>query len=812
MYNKNKYISLNKVLVAIVFLFISITVFAQKKSTVYGTVFNEKGQGLEYVNISVAGEGIGTYSNQDGRYNLSVPSGKKIIVIFSSIGFEERKVALKLQEGERKKLNVTLNSLVNIIDDVVIKDKSERTSNITRLDPRVISSIPDVSGGVEGLVKVIGMGVSSNNELSSQYSVRGGNFDENLVYINDIEVYRPFLIRSGQQEGLSIVNPDMVNSVLFSSGGFDAKYGDKMSSVLDIKYKHPRKTAASVSMGLLGGTAHVEGTSKSRRFTHISGIRYKTTQYLLSSMDVKGDYKPSFTDFQTYMTYDVTDKLELSFLGNFNNNKYSFIPQTRETSFGTINEALKLKIYFDGKEVDAFTTYLGAFSAKYRPKKNVILSFVSSGYATREVETFDIQGQYYLNELDKELGSDNMGDSLMNIGVGAFLNHARNNLKADVYSFSHKGYHFGEKGNTVWGIKYRREKFDYSVNEWEMLDSAGYSLPLHDTLVMLSLNDFADINMEANRIESFIKQEYFFDIDSNQFSVNAGVRFSYLDFTGQYLFSPRVAFSYKPNIKKDVLFRLSTGLYYQPPFFKEIRRMSGDINHNIKAQRSIHYVAGVDYNFRAWNRTFKFVSELYYKDLDNLIPYNIDNVRIKYFGENMASGYVYGLDLKVNGEFVKGVDSWVNMSIMRAMEDIDDDGHGYIERPSNRTVSFSLFFQDYFPTNPTYKVHLNLMFATGLPYGPPNGERYMATGQMPAYRRVDIGMSKEILGVGNVKGDELPDKKFVKNVWIGLEVFNLLGINNTISHTWIKDIYGREYGVPNYLTNRRVNVKLTAKF
>ncbi|OFY69340.1 MAG: hypothetical protein A2265_05960, partial [Bacteroidetes bacterium RIFOXYA12_FULL_33_9] len=766
---------------------------------------------------------IGTITDKNGVFSIKVPANQELNIIISFIGYKTKGRVATLIENEQFLLNETLEKSENVLPPVeIIDNKTERLTNIVKIDPKLIDLIPGAMTGVEALLKTL-PGVSSNNELSSQYSVRGGNYDENLVYVNDIEIYRPFLIRSGQQEGLSFANPDLVSSIQFSSGGFDAKYGDKMSSVLDIKYKKPTELAGSASVSLLGGSAHVEGCSDNHRFTYISGIRYKSTQYLLNSLQTKGDYKPSFIDFQAFFTYDLNEKLELNILGNFAQNHFLFVPDELKTAFGNINEALGLSVYFEGQELDRFTTMNSAVSLNYRVKENTMLKFIASGYQSIEEEAYDILGQYYLNELDKELGSDNLGDSLMNIGLGSYIDHARNNLQASVLSFSHIGTIEKNNHNIQWGAKYQYESIIDEIKEWKMLDSAGYSIPYTDSIVSVSDYLKSSIDLQSSRISSFLQNTYSVTNDSIKYFFTGGIRANYWTYSNQLLISPRVSCSIKPNWKRDYVFRFAWGYYYQPPFYRELRDKNGELNPDIKAQTSIHYVVGSDYAFNAWNRPFKFITELYFKKLKNLIPYDVDNVRIRYYATNNSKGYVAGIDLKVNGEFVRGVDSWASLSIMQTEENIEGDyatitqdsisysyERGYIARPTDQRVNFSMFFQDYLPGNPSYKMQLSLFFGSRLPFGPPNSEEYRSAFRMPAYRRVDIGFSKVI------KSDEFKSKsKFLnhfESLWLTAEIFNLLGTNNTISYMWISDIYNRQYAVPNYLTARRINVKLIAKF
>ncbi len=824
------------------FLFLFFTLFfvvqteAQNKATVYGTIKDsETKNAIEFATISLSGEAGGVNTDKDGKYELIVPAGKEITIVISHLSYGNTFIKMKLAAGEKKEIspNIKINSIS--FTQVEIEDIQGRRGTMRRIDPKLISVFPTAGSGVEALLKTL-PGVVSNNELSSQYSVRGGNYDENLIYVNDIEVYRPFLVRSGQQEGLSFINSDMVSSILFSSGGFDARYGDKMSSVLDVQYRKPREFGGTVTGSVLGGALHLEGISKSARLTYQLGLRQRSNKYILSALDTKGEYKPSFVDGQFFVTYDFTPEFEINILGNYARNKYQLIPENRETDFGTVNEALRLKVYFDGKEVDDYETYTGAISAIYRPNKDLKLKFITSAYQSKEFETYDIQGQYYIYQLENDFAKDNFGDIKFSRGVGTFFNHARDYLTATVYNAEHKGYYKDWR----WGTKYQHEQINDQLSEWKMVDSAGYSLPLNPSS-SIDLQDVVKqkISIGSNRFTSYLQNTWSWG-NSKDYSLTAGVRTNYWDLNNQFLVSPRATFSIKPNWKKDFLFRASSGYYYQPPFYRELRDFQGNINYNLKAQTSIHFVLGSDYNFKAWNRPFKFVSELYYKHLDNLVPYEIDNVRIRYYAKNNARGYATGIDMKVNGEFVNGIESWFSLSVMQTKEDLKDDFYyqylnsdgvviipgyttnnvktdsvrkepGYIPRPTDQRVNVGIFFQDYIPRLPAFKMHLNFLLGTGMPFGPPSFQRYKDTLRMPPYRRVDIGFSYQI------KSEEKELKKknplhYIKSMWISLEVFNLLQVNNTISYLWIKDVTNREYAIPNYLTARQLNLKLITKF
>jgi len=814
-----------KILLSFSLSLIFIQAIAQENAVLTGKITNQEQNPLVSVNVSVSGTTTGTTSDEEGVYVLELPPNRSYTLLFSMLGYESREVLITLNPDEVRVLNISLAVSVEELREVQVTGERERTENFIQLDLKDLKMLPSVTGDIESALKTL-PGVSSNTELSSQYSVRGGNYDENLVYVNEIEIYRPFLIRSGQQEGLSFVNSNMVSSLHFSAGGFDATYGDKMSSVLDITYRQPQAFGGNISASLLGGALYLEGISKNNRFTHATGIRYKSTRYLLNSFDTEGDYNPVFTDFQTFLTYDLSKKWEISFLGNYANNKYEFTPQDRRTSFGTITDAIQLFVLYDGQEVDKFTTWQAAFSAKYQPSESVRLSFIASTFHTSEEETLDIQGRYSLNALDKEIGSENLGDSIMNIGIGRFIDHARNFLDATVISGIHKGSFTGDNHHLKWGAGYRHEKIDDRLNEWTFIDSAGFSIPYSDSRVKLADSKWSQNRLQSNRITAYIQDRYKLPFDSLDMSVTAGIRINYWDFNRQLLISPRLIITYWPEWKRDVALHFSAGYYYQPPFYKEIRDPQGNVNRDVKAQKSIHLLLGGELNFTAWERPFKFTTDIFYKRMTDLIPYKVDNVRIDYAGANMADGYAAGIDMKINGEFVAGVESWASLSFMQTRENIAGDFYfneegeriepGYYPRPTDQLVNFGLFFQDYFPNNPTYKVHLTLLFGSGLPASSPYSDRYDEIFRMPAYRRVDLGFSKVISNTG-YSGNSRSFLKTYESIWIGLEVFNLFDINNTISYLWITTVnnlshVSQQYAVPNYLTSRRLNLKVNINF
>jgi hypothetical protein len=826
-------------IISLVFLLgISLAGIAQQKGTLKGTLKDEQGRPIPYASVAIMGTTNGVQTDSLGRYSITVPSKEMVKLAFSHIRFDGQSYEVEVEPGQVRTLDRILKVKDNIVDEVVINDESNRKNTMQRIDPKMALIIPTAGGGIEALLKTL-PGVSSNNELSSQYNVRGGNYDENLIYVNDVEIYRPFLVRSGQQEGLTFINPDLVEGLSFSAGGFEAKYGDKLSSVLDVKYKRPRKFAATASGSLLGGGLHLEGATKDYKFSYLMGMRYRSNSYILGSLDTDGQYKPQFWDVQALLNYELNDKWNFSVLAHYSQNKYQFIPENRETDFGTISEALRLTVYFDGQEVNTFETMTGALMAEYRPTQKLRYKLIASAYRSNESETFDVQGQYWLGQLDNNFGSDNLGEVAFNRGIGTFLDHARNYLTANVASLNHIGHWLDGYRKLDWGLKYQFEDITDRLSEWNMIDSSGYSLPLNPNELQVFNVLKTDIKLQSNRVSGFLQNSWFFS-DSSKHTLTAGVRFHYWDVNKEFIATPRATYAFNPKWKRDVVFRLSGGLYYQPPFYRELRDLNGVLNTNLKAQQSYHAVIGSDWNFSAWGRPFKLVAEVYYKYLDNIVPYEIDNVRIRYYATNNARGYATGLDLKINGEFVPGIESWASMSVMTVQEDIKDDFYynyynsdgeqirfgitennvvvdstrvepGYIPRPTDQRVNFSLFFQDYVPRLPMFKMHLNLVLGTGMPFGPPTYDRYKDTLRIPPYRRVDIGFSYMIKGEKRTYPKKNP-LHYLKSLWVSMEVFNLLGTNNTLSYLWISDISNRQYAVPNYLTSRQLNVKLVAKF
>jgi hypothetical protein len=835
-------------LLLIVGILITANALQAQDAILKGIIRDSTNKPVEAVSVSILNEEGGVTSDRNGRYELKVQPYRDLTIVFSFIGYATEKVNLRLNPGEVKEYNPRLKSTATDLGPVSIEGQQSGDQTGIRLMPKTIDMLPSTSGNFEDVLKTL-PGVVSNNELTSTYSVRGGNFDENLVYVNDMEVYRPFLTRSGQQEGLSFINSDMVGDILFSAGGFNAKYGDKMSSVLDIKYRRPDRFGGTAYFSFLGAGLTLEGISKNQKFTWLAGVRQKSNQFLLENLDTRGEYKPSFTDFQGLFTYQMTRKTEVAFLGNYSRNRYSVYPTTRETEFGSINEALKFTVYFSGQEQDWYQTTQGALSFTTQVNEKLKLKHTVSTFFTREQEFYDVLGEYFLDELERDLGSEEFGDVAFNRGVGAFLEHARNELKANVTAAEHRGYYTTNTNAVQWGVKFQHENIEDELDEWIYRDSADYSVPHPsdypgDTTrayanQQIVLNNVVknNISLSSNRVHGYLQNSWML----RNVSITAGIRATYWDLNNELNFSPRISTSWTPTGNKRLAFRAAVGYYYQPPFYREMRDLNGQINEDLTAQRSIHFVVGSDYQFLSWGREFKLVTEVYYKMLDNLVPYKVDNTRLRYLATNNASGYATGIDLRLNGEFVSGVESWVSMSVMQTREDLNDDGYynyynsdgeiiypgytrndiivdsakvtpGYIPRPADQRVTFSMFFQDYLPKFPSYRMHLMLVFGTGLPFGPPGPDRYTDVLRSPSYRRLDLGFSKIIIDEDKENKSRIPVVNKFNSLWISLEVFNLLQVSNTVSYTWVTDVNGRQYAVPNYLTARLLNLRLQAKF
>ncbi len=813
---------MNKVFKIILISLLSYSVFGQN-ITIKGKVMNQSGDFLEYVNIQDTKSGKGIISSNTGEYELVLPKRDNYTIIFSHILYDEYELKLDYETFESKLnaenilfKNIVLIEKIESLDNIDLISYQERFLGITKVDLDILEKIPGYSESIETLLKSL-PGVSSNNELSNQYSVRGGSFDENLIYVNGIEIYKSFLVKNAEQEGLSFINPNLISSIEFYPGGFLAKHGDKLSSVLDVRYKRPKKNKIKLSLSPMGTNFSLEGNTKDYRFSYILGHRYKSNQFLINSLDLNGNFRPIMSDLQAYLTYQINPELELGLLAYRSNNTYQMVPKNRETEFGTITESLKLTIYFEGEEVDRFTTSMGALSLNFKPNENSNIKLTSSFFRTKEELFYDIEGEYWLGQLENNIGSDDFGDVVVNRGIGSYMNHARNELEANVFNLDLKGEteFLNQKINS--GIKYQYEQISDNIREWEMIDSAGYSVPNGGVEVGIYNFVKGNASLNSNRLMAHIQISNDFSLNNGaKINYSGGIRSNYWNFNNETFISPRFVIGYKPKWEKDYVFTLSLGSYNQSPFFREIRNKTGEINSDIVSQKSNHYVITSDYQFKLWERPFKFTSSLYYKYLWDIIPYEINNLQINYLNDNIATGYATGIDLKLYGEFVQGVDSWISLSVLSTQEDIegdlDSDGNevGFIPKPTDQRIKCSIFFQDYLPKNPKYKFHMSLNYGSGLPFGPNNSSRYQQTMRMPSYKRMDMGFSRMIKEPG--VDSRLGFMNHFNSITISAEVFNLLGIRNTASYIWVTDSSNRKYAVPNYLTSRMLNIKLSVEF
>ena len=804
--------------------------------------------GIEFATVYLKNTSNAVETDMNGYFRIKVPTDQKYTIVVNRIGFKDfEKEMKKFRPNEKRNLDIGLAPESMDIEVIVTETRLREVESINE-EVTELKKLPSTTGNLESVLPSIALGVNSGTggELSSQYNVRGGNYDENLVYVNDFEIYRPQLIRSGQQEGLTFTNIDLVRDLSFSSGGFQSKYGDKLSSVLDVSYKRPDTLAASFGASFLGGSAHIEGSadldSTYRKFRYLVGARYKTTRYLLGTLDTEGEYTPNFADIQGYFTFDLTRNLQLAAIGNFNQSIFNFIPESRTTALGVVNFGVQLTTQFEGEERDEFTNGMGGLSLTYIPdreKNPLYLKFLTSNFRSSEVESIDIIGNYQLGEIETSLGSDNAGELVNVLGTGTQHQFVRNYLFLDVFNAEHKGgieikqeredekdvNHFIQ-----WGVKYQNENIIDEINEWERIDSAGFSLPVDPNRVLLSEVLKTENVLNSNRVSAFAQETYSSRInDLHEWQLTLGVRANFWDLNKELTISPRAQFLYKPlNTLREVSYKLSAGLYVQPPFYRELRRRDGTINENLRAQKSAHLVAGITYDFYLGKieKPFRFIAEAFYKQLWDIVSYDIDNVRIRYSGENDAIGYVAGIDMRINGEFVKGAESWINLSFLRAREQLLGIQHmdrefgdpeafevNDVPRPTDQFMNLSVFFQDYLRKNENVKMHLNLNVGTGFPFGiRGNNEIFRNSFRFTAYQRVDIGFSVQLWD--RIKRAEKPNHflKFSKSTWLSLEVFNLLQVSNTASNTWIKTVFDTQFAIPNFLTSRRLNLRLKMDF
>ena len=789
------------VIIHLLLAVVALTASAQS-FVLQGRVIDEHNNPIELASVSCLKQGKATVTSLKGNYTLTLQSADSVVVRFSMIGYKSKTRVLRNPKG-RLSLTVVLYGDDTTLGEVQVEGQRIQSGQTQELKPKDMKMAPTAAGNaVEELIQSQA-GVSTHSELSSQYNVRGGSFDENSVYINHVEVFRPFLVRSGQQEGLSIINPDMVERIGFSTGGFEAKYGDKMASALDITYKRPKRFEANAQASLLGASAYIGFATK--KLAWANGIRYKTNRYLLGSLETDGEYKPNFLDYQTFLSYRPNKRWNIDFIGNISDSHYNFYPQNRETAFGTMQNVMNFTVYFDGQEKDLFRTYFGTLSIGHQFNDRTRLSLIASAYSTREQETYDIQGQYWLTQTETS----------ENLAVGTYFEHARNFLKAHVESAklllnSKLKAHDVEAGITI-----KREHIKENSVEYEMRDSAGYSIPHtgQDLQMIYSLR--ARNQLDATRVESYLQDTWRFtsgsDSAQTHYTLHYGIRMSHWNFNRETILSPRLSIGIIPAYNENVMLRFATGIYYQAPFYKELRDTAttggitvASLNRNIKSQRSIHFIAGYDYRFRILNRPFRFSAEAYYKILQNLIPYSVNNVKVVYYGDNVCSGHAMGLDVKLYGEFVPGTDSWLSLSVMDTGMKLNGKT---MPLPTDQKWAANLFFTDYFPGTTRWKMSLKLAFAGGLPFSAPHRELERNSFRAPAYKRADIGMSYRLLD-----NDDRAKHTIFRNIWIGADCLNLFGINNVNSYYWITDVTNQQYAVPNFLTGRMVNARIRFEF
>ncbi|MDB4134844.1 TonB-dependent receptor [Flavobacteriaceae bacterium] len=789
-----------------------------------GVVLDINNNPIENVNIS-SESNVGATTNSNGFYSIEVKASNNVNITFSHVNFKSVSFLVNLKTNEVYEFYPVMDINIEQIEEIVLNsNKRAELKNIITIDPQIIRTIKGAQPGIENLLKTL-PGVNISNELSTQYSVRGGNFDENLVYVNGIEIYRPFLVRSGQQEGLSFVNSNLIKNINFSAGGFQSKYGDKLSSVLDIEYKNPNGNNLSGNLNLLGGNITSENISKNAKISNILGVRYRDNSLLVNSRETLTNYNPKFIDIQNFLTANINEKFSFNFLSYMSVNNYNYKPESRQTNFGTLDDPTALIVYYQGQEKDKYQTFFGAVKLNFKATDYTELSLITSAFQTSEKEYFDILAQYRLGEVNNNIGDEDLGDVEFSEGIGSQLNHGRNNLNAIIYNIEHKGSFKKNKNNLEWSLKLTKEDIKDRIVEWEVIDSTGYSIdpPFFESLgdqpytanegpIVPYQNIRKTNNTNTNRIQSFIQWSKNFNLGSTKVYSNAGVRLHGWSIDKQkinFVFSPRFQVGIKPDWEKDMIFKLSGGVYQQPPFYRELRDYNGDINYDVKAQKSIQLVASNEYSYMLWNRPFKLTSELYYKNMSNINPYTIDNVRIRYLANNNAKAYAYGLDVRLNGEFIKGTESWFSFGYLNTKENIDNQG--YIPRPSDQRLKFGILFQDYIPNIPDLKMYLNLVYNSGVPGGAPSyANAYDYQNRLPDYKRVDLGISYVI--VGGEKDYKKGWKKNFSGLNIGLEIFNMFDIQNSITNTWVRDVYSkRQYSIPNYLTPRILNLTIDIK-
>ncbi len=821
---------------------------SQEKVTVFGAVKDlDTNEPIEFVTVYVKGTNQTAETNGFGEYSIQSDANDRFTLVFSRIGYSESEFVIKpMKPGAKRNVNISLAAQMSDVD-VIIRSSKIEDVGMVKEEVTEFKKLPTASGNFESILPHIALGVSSGTggELSSQYNVRGGNYDENLIYVNDFEIFRPLLIRSSQQEGLSFPNVDLIRDVKFSSGGFEARYGDKMSSVLDVRYKRPDKFAASASMSFLGASAHMEGSKKLganayNKLRYLVGARYKTTRYILGSLDVTGEYIPNFADLQTYLTYDFTKDLQIAVLANYNYSQYDFEPRQRVSASGLFTQVLQLTTVFEGQERTGFENTMGGVSMTYIPERDrnpFFVKLLASRYDNYETENFDIIGFYRLSQVEFDLEGEGSLDEVSVLGVGTQQLFARNRLQSQITNVQLRGGLELQTDDELvnnfiqWGVKYQEENIDDRLSEWERIDSAGYSIPFSESDVLLNEVIKSSNEINSYRIMGFLQNSFSYGKEGRyELKLTGGVRFNHWNYNGETNISPRFQVFYRPlRSEKEITFKLSGGIYAQPAFYRELRNLQGIVNPELRAQKSTHVVAGLSYDFdwlRRSNKKFRLIAEAYYKKLDNLVSYDIDNVRIRYSGENDATGYVAGIDLRVNGEFVPGAESWVNLSFLTARETLTGVQHlsqsfgateptdvDYVPRPTDQAFNINIYFQDYLPQNKDFKMNLNLAYGSGLPFGQRgNNVIYRNTFRFKAYQRVDIGFSYQIWDESKRSEKPYHAFRFTRNTWVSFEVFNLLQIANVGSNTWIKTVGNQQYAIPNFLTSRRVNLRFRMEF
>ena len=822
-----------------IFLFLllsisGIAVFAQKKiATVSGKIVDENENPMSRVSVMILGRSSGTTSSDSGTFRITVPSDKAFALVISFLGYKTEQRNFLLNEKEEERVVIRMEPGSKDLEPVVVTDKRQRReTGLVVINPKNAINIPTPGGGIESLIKVI---VGSNNELTSQYTVRGGNYDENLIYVNDFEVFRPYLVRSGQQEGLSFINPELARNVNFYNGGFQARYGDKMSSVLDIQYKKPRNFGGSAYISLLEQGFHLEGTSRNNRFTFLAGVRNRSNRNILGSQETKGKYVPSSSDFQALLTYQINEKNSLELLGNISQTKFSLVPQFSQLTSSVFSPYfsanLGLDIFFDGREEDRYRTNMIGLSLVQQLKKNLRVKWMLSRFADDEKESIDITGAYLFGEREFDKSKPDFGLINNPLGSGLYQTYARNNLNIEVWNLSHKGVLDKGRNYWQWGLSAERQTIRDKLNEWEYQDSAGYNIPYQPSTLELSKVIKSKSAIDINRVSGYIQDNILFH-DSSEFTLQAGLRFNFNSLNKELLLSPRLGFAWKPERwSRDIIFRGAAGVYQQPPFYRELRRYDGTVNTDLKAQKSIQVVGGMDYSFRSGNRAFRLTTEVYYKKMWDVVPYDIDNVRLRYFGENNAKAFATGIEARLFGELVKDAESWVSIGIMRTRENLENDTYytykldslkrpvdstlteaGWLRRPSDRFFTFGLFLQDYLSTNKNFKVFLNLIYGSNLPYNIPGSVRYRNGLIIEPYIRIDLGFS--VLLLDSEKSNRRSHSPFrnFENIWASFEVFNLIDRDNTISYLLIKDFSNTIFAMPNRLTPRLLNLKLVTRF